>query len=153
MQKVVGVAMVVLVSIWTGHFMGGFAGSSDASLEFNWHPLLLVISLVFLYGNGILVYRVARWCHLEDINQILIVQAWEKESAEGGSCCWWVSIITPVHERLKNAKFYFYIKCFWWSFLLIVMGSATLLAFFGLKAVFNFHAEKEIPHTYSLHSW
>ena len=52
--------MVVLVSIWTGHFMGGFSGS-DANLVFNWHPLLMVISLIFLYGNGILVYRVARW--------------------------------------------------------------------------------------------
>ena len=59
-KKVVGVAMVVLVSIWTGHFMGGFSGSDDANLVFNWHPLLMVISLVFLYGNGILVYRVAR---------------------------------------------------------------------------------------------
>ena len=33
----------------------GFAGSGD--LEFNWHPLLMTISLVYLYGNGILVYR------------------------------------------------------------------------------------------------
>ena len=57
--QAVGVAMVVLVSIWTGHFMGGFSGS-DANLVFNWHPLLMVISLIFLYGNGILVYRVAR---------------------------------------------------------------------------------------------
>ena len=41
-----------------------------------------------------------------------------------------------------------------WSLVFeIVMGSATLLAFFGLKAVFDFHSEKEIPHTYSLHSW
>ena len=59
-KKVVGVAMVVLVSIWTGHCMGGFSGSDDANLVFNWHPLLMVISLIFLYGNGILVYRVAR---------------------------------------------------------------------------------------------
>ena len=60
-KKVVGVTMVVLVSIWTGHCMGGFSGSDDANLVFNWHPLLMVISLVFLYGNGILVYRVARY--------------------------------------------------------------------------------------------
>ena len=60
-KKVVGVIMVVLVSIWTGHCMGGFSGSDDANLVFNWHPLLMVISLVFLYGNGILVYRVARY--------------------------------------------------------------------------------------------
>ena len=35
----------------------GFAGSSNPDLEFNWHPLLMTISLVYLYGNGILVYR------------------------------------------------------------------------------------------------
>jgi len=105
--EVVGIAMVVLVSIWTGHCMGGFSGSDDANLVFNWHPLLMVISLVFLYGNGILVYRVAR------------------------------------HERKSRLKVAH----------AVVMGSATLLAFFGLKAVFDFHSEKEIPHTYSLHSW
>jgi len=104
--EAVGVAMVVLVSIWTGHFMGGFSGS-DANLVFNWHPLLMVISLIFLYGNGILVYRVAR------------------------------------HERKSRLKVAH----------AVVMGSATLLAFLGLKAVFDFHAEKGIPHTYSLHSW
>ena len=29
-------------------------------LEFNWHPLLMVIGLVYLYGNGILTYRLFR---------------------------------------------------------------------------------------------
>ena len=79
--QVVGLGLVVLMSVWTGHFLGGFSGQvtnqnmpsghvttvltpdwlqSDPGLEFNWHPLLLTISLVYLYGNGILVYRVAR---------------------------------------------------------------------------------------------
>ena len=48
------------MSIWTGHFLGGFAGQSDPKLDFNWHPLLLTISLIYLYGNGILIYRLAR---------------------------------------------------------------------------------------------
>lgn len=59
-SQVVGLGLVVLMSVWTGHFLGGFSGQSDPGLEFNWHPLLLTISLVYLYGNGILVYRVAR---------------------------------------------------------------------------------------------
>ena len=59
-SQVVGVSMVILMSIWTGHFMGGFTGQSNPGLEFNWHPLLLTISLVYLYGNGILIYRLGR---------------------------------------------------------------------------------------------
>ena len=51
----------MLTSDWlTGHYLGGFSGQSDLKLEFNWHPLLLTISLVYLYGNGILIYRIAR---------------------------------------------------------------------------------------------
>jgi len=52
--------MVVMMSVWTGHFLGGFAGQSSPSLQFNWHPLLLTISLIYLYGNGILIYRIGR---------------------------------------------------------------------------------------------
>ena len=43
---------VVLVGIWTGHFLGGFAFKDDPEHQFNWHPLLMTLGLVFLYGNG-----------------------------------------------------------------------------------------------------
>ena len=52
--------MVVLVSIWTGHYLGGFAGPSQPDREFNWHPLLMTVSMIYLYGTGILLYRVFR---------------------------------------------------------------------------------------------
>ena len=86
--EVVGVGLVVMMSVWTGHFMGGFAGQSDPKLEFNWHPLLLTISLIYLYGNGILIYRLAR---------------------------------NERKSKLKLAH-------------ATVMGSATVLACFGIKA-------------------
>ena len=48
------------MSVWTGHYLGGFAGTSQPDKEFNWHPLLMTVSMVYLYGTGILVYRVLR---------------------------------------------------------------------------------------------
>ena len=109
MLEVVGVGLVVMMSIWTGHFLGGFAGQSDPKLEFNWHPLLLTISLIYLYGNGILIYRLAR---------------------------------NERKSKLKVAH-------------ATVMGSATVLACFGIKAAWDSHslASPPLPHSYSLHSW
>lgn len=58
--QLVGVTLVVLMAVWTGHTMGGFAGHSDPEHLFNWHPLLLTLSFIYLYGNGLLIYRVFR---------------------------------------------------------------------------------------------
>ncbi|XP_076361246.1 plasma membrane ascorbate-dependent reductase CYBRD1-like [Tachypleus tridentatus] len=60
LAEVVGVLCVALVGAWTGHYLGGFAWQSNPHLQFNYHPLFIVIGLVFLYGNTILVYRVMR---------------------------------------------------------------------------------------------
>lgn len=47
-----GAVAVILVTVWAGHYRGGFAWTSDPKLEFNWHPVLMTLSMVFLYGNG-----------------------------------------------------------------------------------------------------
>ena len=47
---------VVLAGIWTGHHLGGFAWQSDPKHQFNWHPLLMTLGMIYLYGNG--KYRV-----------------------------------------------------------------------------------------------
>ncbi|KAI5753769.1 hypothetical protein M8J77_003205 [Diaphorina citri] len=59
-SQAVGAAIVVLVSIWTIHHRGGFAWRSNPGLEFNWHPLLMTIGLVYLGGNVNLIYRSLR---------------------------------------------------------------------------------------------
>ena len=51
-MQVSGFMAVVLMGIWTGHFLGGFAFKDDPDHQFNWHPLLMTLGLVFLYGNG-----------------------------------------------------------------------------------------------------
>ena len=51
--QAVGIAAVVLMAYWMGD--KGFAWQEMPSYEFNWHPLLMTIGLIFLYGNGIVV--------------------------------------------------------------------------------------------------
>jgi len=46
-----GLLCVILVFLWSGTWRGGFAWDGSF-LQFNWHPVLMVTSLVVLYGNG-----------------------------------------------------------------------------------------------------
>ncbi|KAG7317368.1 hypothetical protein KOW79_019666 [Hemibagrus wyckioides] len=58
-SQVLGVVCLVLTGVWMGHYHGGYAWDSSQQ-QFNVHPLCMVMGLVFLYGDGILVYRVFR---------------------------------------------------------------------------------------------
>ncbi|XP_034546909.1 cytochrome b ascorbate-dependent protein 3-like isoform X2 [Notolabrus celidotus] len=52
-----GLACVVCVCVWNAHWRHGFAWNGS-TLEFNWHPVLMVTGLIVLYGNGAVLYRV-----------------------------------------------------------------------------------------------
>nr|XP_045600371.1 transmembrane ascorbate-dependent reductase CYB561-like isoform X1 [Procambarus clarkii]XP_045600372.1 transmembrane ascorbate-dependent reductase CYB561-like isoform X1 [Procambarus clarkii]XP_045600373.1 transmembrane ascorbate-dependent reductase CYB561-like isoform X1 [Procambarus clarkii]XP_045600376.1 transmembrane ascorbate-dependent reductase CYB561-like isoform X1 [Procambarus clarkii]XP_045600377.1 transmembrane ascorbate-dependent reductase CYB561-like isoform X1 [Procambarus clar len=57
LSQVLGILSVVLVGVWCGYFRKGFAWFSDPDLQFNWHPFLMTLGMVFLYANGALIYR------------------------------------------------------------------------------------------------
>ncbi|XP_077417082.1 lysosomal membrane ascorbate-dependent ferrireductase CYB561A3 isoform X1 [Vanacampus margaritifer] len=52
-----GLACVVCVCLWNSQWRGGFAWDGT-SLQFNWHPVLMVTGMLVLYGNGAVLYRV-----------------------------------------------------------------------------------------------
>ena len=51
---------ILLVAIWMGAYEDGFAWSEDPEREFHYHPTLMIMGMVFLYGESLLVYRVFR---------------------------------------------------------------------------------------------
>lgn len=58
--QICGIGIVILMGVWTSVYRGGFAWQENSKLQFNWHPLLMSIGLIYLYGNGMLLYRVFR---------------------------------------------------------------------------------------------
>ncbi|XP_056274368.1 lysosomal membrane ascorbate-dependent ferrireductase CYB561A3 isoform X1 [Pseudoliparis swirei] len=56
-------ACMVCVCLWNSRWRGGFAWDGS-SLQFNWHPVLMVTGLIVLYGNGAVLYRIPlSWGH------------------------------------------------------------------------------------------
>ena len=49
--QILGILAMVLTGIWMNHYLGGF-GWDGTGHEFDYHPLCMVISLVFLYSEG-----------------------------------------------------------------------------------------------------
>uniref|UniRef100_A0A7N4PFF2 Transmembrane ascorbate-dependent reductase CYB561 n=1 Tax=Sarcophilus harrisii TaxID=9305 RepID=A0A7N4PFF2_SARHA len=58
LSQILGLTVVAVTGAWLGLYRGGLAWES--SLQFNVHPLCMVIGMVFLQGDALLVYRVFR---------------------------------------------------------------------------------------------
>ena len=59
--EISGITLVILTGYWTGVKRGGFASQEDVGKEFNLHPLLITIGMIYFYGNGMILYRVLRY--------------------------------------------------------------------------------------------
>merc|ERR1711879_892519 len=53
-----GISAVSLTVHWAINIKGGVGYVESMGIPFNWHPILMTLSLIFLYGNGALIYRV-----------------------------------------------------------------------------------------------
>lgn len=50
--QLIGAAIIILLISWVGIHLHGFSWDYEkASILFNWHPILITIGMVFLYGN------------------------------------------------------------------------------------------------------
>lgn len=60
LSQVTGLLPIILTVVWCFKYYGGY-GLEDADKLFNYHPTLMIISLVYLSGNSMLVYRFMRF--------------------------------------------------------------------------------------------
>ena len=131
---------VVLMGIWTGHHLGGFAWQKNPGLEFNWHPLLMTIGMIYLYGNGStnnhMVHSALKISIVCTFSGLLMYRMFRNERKRK---------LKLLHAGIMVAVFF--------------------LTVIALKAVFDSHNLKPcakpseegdycpIPNLYSLHSW
>uniref|UniRef100_A0A8C9FQ76 Transmembrane ascorbate-dependent reductase CYB561 n=1 Tax=Pavo cristatus TaxID=9049 RepID=A0A8C9FQ76_PAVCR len=57
-SQLLGLTLLVATGAWLGRYRGGVAWQNP--LQFNAHPLCMVLGMVFLQGDALLVYRVFR---------------------------------------------------------------------------------------------
>lgn len=58
LSELLGAGLCVMMGTWFGHFQAGYAWRDQPKVEFSYHPLFMTIGLMFLYGNGIIIYRI-----------------------------------------------------------------------------------------------
>lgn len=124
----IGSLLVVLVIVWASYYRGGFAWTSNPTLEFNWHPVLMIISLIFLYSQ----------CKFE--KRLKPIYFLNKKSVSA------ILIYRSKRDTLKKKLKLLH------TFINVV---AFILAVIGLQAAFDSHnlAQPPIENLYTLHSW
>ncbi|XP_028396994.1 cytochrome b561-like [Dendronephthya gigantea] len=59
-SQLFGVGAMIMTGIWLSKYQGGFAWDGSTK-QFNYHPLFMVIGLVFLNAEAMISYRVFRY--------------------------------------------------------------------------------------------
>lgn len=50
--QVIGIIIIILVASWVGIHLGGLSWTENPAIQFNWHPILMTLGMIILYGNG-----------------------------------------------------------------------------------------------------
>ena len=69
--QVVGIVAIVLSVVWSNDYLHGFSWDGSGT-NFNWHTVCMTL-FIFMYGNGVLVYRLAR--RMEKMNAKIVHSA------------------------------------------------------------------------------
>jgi len=51
-MQVLLVAATIMMGVWMGVYRDGYDWNGTPIQQFSYHPLLMTIGLIFLYGNG-----------------------------------------------------------------------------------------------------
>lgn len=54
--QIIGAFIIVLMLCWIFVYRDGVSWSSTPKIQFNWHPLLMTIGMIILYGNCKLIH-------------------------------------------------------------------------------------------------
>ncbi|KAL8175814.1 UNVERIFIED_CONTAM: hypothetical protein K2H54_008902 [Gekko kuhli] len=130
-SQTLGLAVILVVGAWMGVYRGGLAWESP-ELQFNVHPLCMIVGMVFLQGDvdtakkncgrtRDMELRMNVGSHLE---ALLVYRIFRNESKRS----------TKILHGLLHAL-------------------ALVIALVGLIAVFESHKKKSFRNMYSLHSW
>jgi len=55
-----GVLSMAFVITWTKKFLGGFDWEEGSGKKFNWHPVFMVLAMLYLQGNAIIIFRLLK---------------------------------------------------------------------------------------------
>ncbi|NXH85504.1 CY561 protein, partial [Edolisoma coerulescens] len=129
-SQLLGLTLLAATGAWLGRYRGGVAWHSP--LQFNAHPLCMVLGMVFLQGDALLVYRVFRH------------EAKRSTKALHALLHGLALVIALVGECWAGLGWVDWAGC--------GPGGDGLFSA-GIIAVFESHRAKGIPDMYSLHSW
>lgn len=60
LTQVTGIILCAIVMVWVFYYRGG-VGWTEARQEFNWHIVSFTIGMIYLYANGMIIFRFLPW--------------------------------------------------------------------------------------------